>query len=126
MIARGSLFLYTGPVILCFATARLASFFFDDIYFEPIVLAWAAASVNHMAAFWSLTLAQKTSFQPSMLLVFGGGGVRLLLLVSAVMAIIVKKAEWMFPFCIVLLVCFVPYLIIEVAVIYRRGLLQNK
>ena len=60
-----------------------------------------------------------------MLLVFGGGGLRMLLMTCGIFIIMFKKAEWMLPFSSALLICFVAYLIIEVGVIHRRGLLND-
>jgi len=92
---------------------------------EPILTAWGLASLNFAAALWSMTLAQKVAPIPSMLLVFGGGGFRMLLLISSVIAVMLKKAEWFLPFCIALLICFIPFLIVEIAVVYRQGLRQH-
>ncbi|MEE8400054.1 MAG: hypothetical protein V3S89_13670 [Desulfobacterales bacterium] len=93
---------------------------------EPILTAWVLAALNFAAALWSLTLAQKVEPIRSMLLVFGGGGIRMLVMISAVIVVMIKKAEWMQSFCFVLLMCFVAFLIVEIVVIHKRGLLQHQ
>ena len=123
---KNVLFLYVGPVFLFFLVSGLIAYYLDGMNIEPILTAWGFASMNFAAALWSMTLAQKVELVPSMLLVFGGLGIRMLLMVSAVIVVMIKKAEWMLPFCIVLLICFVAFLIVEIGIIHKRGLLQYK
>lgn len=116
--------LYIGPVCLLLCFIGLAALILDRMDIEPVLSAWGLASLNFAAALWSLTRAQRTEPVRSMLLVFGGGGIRMLLMTSAVIAVMVKKAEWMVPFCIALLTCFIAFLIVEIIIIHKRGLLQ--
>lgn len=93
---------------------------------EPILLAWTLSSINFIAALWSLTLAQRKALIPSMVLVFGGGGLRMLIMIASIIVIMILKTQWMVPYCLMLLLGFVFYLIIEVAIIHKLGLLQDK
>jgi hypothetical protein len=118
--------LYIGPVSILFILMGVSSFFFDGTYFKPGILAWMLASINFVAALGSLKVAQKKALVPSMLLVFGGGALRILVMISAIIIIMIKKEIWMVPFCIVLLTCFIIYLVIEVTVLYRQGITQER
>ena len=117
--------LYFCPILLFLILSALAQNLLSVPSAKPILLGWSFASLNFAAALFSFSIAQKSRFIPSMLLVFGGGGLRMLLMVSGVFIIMFKKAEWMLPFTSALLICFVAYLIIEVGVIHRRGLLSE-
>lgn len=119
------LFAYVGSVSLVFLVSGLSVYLFEDMVIDPVLTAWGVASINFALALWSMTLAQRSEPVYSMLLVFGGGGVRMLLMIGAVIVVAIKRAEWMMPFCIVLLFCFVSFLIIEILIIYRRGLVQH-
>ena len=117
--------LYFCPILLFLILSALVQNLLSVPSAKPILLGWSFASLNFAAALFSFSIAQKSQFIPSMLLVFGGGGLRMLLMVSGVFIIMFKKAEWMLPFSSALLICFVAYLIIEVGVIHRRGLLSE-
>ncbi len=118
--------LYLIPVSVLFVISSMTAFsFFGDTFYTPTLSAWILATVNFIAALWSLTIAQNTEFTSSILLVFAGTGVRMIIMISSIVIIMLKKADWMLPFCTVLLECFILYLIIEIAVIYKRGLLQQ-
>lgn len=125
LMIKDVLFLYAGPIFLLFLVSGLIAYSLDGMDIEPILTAWGLAAINFAAALRSLTLAQKVEPVRSMLLVFGGGGIRMLVMISAVIVVMIKKAEWMLPFCIVLLMCFVAFLIVEIVVIHKRGLLQH-
>ena len=118
--------LYTGWILILFIVSGVTTSFFDGLYFKPGVLAWGLASINFAAALGSLQVAQRKALVPSMLLVFGGSGLRILVMISSIVAIMFAKKEWMTPFCLVLLECFIIYLIIEVVVIYKRDLLHQR
>jgi len=124
-MTRSALFVYVGPVLLLFLVSGSAALFIEGIDAEPVVLAWGLAALNFSAALWSLTLAQRAELVRSMVLVFGGVGIRMLLMIVAVIAVMMKKADWMLPFCIMLLICFVAFLLVEIVVIHKRGLLQQ-
>jgi len=120
------LFLYVGPISVLFVISGLTAFSFNNSYIKPGVLAWFLASINFIVALWSLTVAQKKDLLHSMLFVFGAGGFRMVLMILAIIVIMVKKNTWMAAFCMILLECFFMYLIVEVVVIYKRGLLQKR
>ncbi len=126
-MTKNILLLYVIPVsVIFFIYAMTSILFFDGIFSESTFWAWILASVNFVIALWSLTLAQKTEFTSSIMLVFLGGGIRMIIMLSSIIVVMLRKSEWMQPFCIVLIECFILYLIVEIAVIYRRGLLlQN-
>ena len=117
--------LYMGPVSILFILIGVW-FFFDGTDFKPGILAWMLASTNFVAALGSLKVAQKKALIPSMLLVFGGGALRVLVMISAIIIIMIKKEIWMVPFCIVFLTCFIIYLVIEVTVLYQQGIIQER
>lgn len=118
--------LYAGSILILFMVSGITTFFFDGLYLKPGALAWGLASINFVAALGSLQAAQQKALVPSMLLVFGGGGLRILVMIGSVVAIMFTKKEWLAPFCLVLLECFIIYLIIEVVVIYKRDLLHQR
>lgn len=123
---RNNVVLYLGPVIILLILIEVSSFFFNEAYSRPGILAWMLASVNFVAALGSLKIAQKKAFLPSMLIVFGVGGLRILMMISSIIIVMIKKKMWMLPFCIVLLACFVIYLIIEITVLYQQGIIQER
>jgi len=88
------------------------------------MLAWLLASLNFVLALWSLKVAQRKAPMQSLLLVFGGGGLRMLLMICFILAIVLKQIEWTTPFCLMLLAFFLIYLMIEIIIIYRQGLQQ--
>ena len=90
------------------------------------MLGWGLASINYGAALWSYTIAQKSPLLLSMLLVLGGGGLRMLVMFCGIIIIMLKKSPWLPPFSTALLGCFVAYLFIEVAVVFKRGLLKQQ
>jgi hypothetical protein len=122
---KAILCLYVCPILLFLILSALAQNLLSVPSAKPILLGWSFASINFAAALWSYSIAQKSQLIPSMLLVFGGGGLRMLLMISGIFVVMLKKAEWMLPFSSALLICFVAYLIIEVGVIHRRGLLTD-
>ena len=89
-------------------------------------MAWGLSSVHFIVALWSLTLAQKKALIPSMVLILGGGGLRMLIMIASVVIIMVYKPQWMTMYCLLLLAGYVFYLIIEVVVIHKLGLVQGK
>jgi len=89
-------------------------------------LAWGLSSANFITALWSLTLAQRKALIPSMVLVFGGGGLRMLIMVVSIITIMMLRPQWMTLYCLLLLAGYVFYLIIEVVVIHKLGLVQGK
>jgi zinc transporter ZupT len=93
---------------------------------EPIFLAWGLSSIHFIAALWSLTLAQKKELIPSMWLVFGGGGLRMLIMVASIVIMMIYKPQWMTVYCLTLLAGFMFYLVIEMVVIHKLGLIQEK
>jgi hypothetical protein len=115
-----------GPVSSLFVLLGVSSFFFDETYFKPGILAWVLASINFVAALGSLKVAQKKALVTSMLLVFGGGALRVLVMISSIIIIMINKKIWMVPFCIVLLTCFIIYLTIEVTILFRQGIIQER
>ena len=92
----------------------------------PVFAAWVLASVNFALAMVGMIRAQNAEPTLSMLYVFGGGAVRMLLMVGVIVIVMKTLAEWFAPFCIALLACFVSYLCIEIWEIYRRGLLEGR
>jgi len=123
-IRHRNIFLYAGPISVLFIGSGLALFFINGSYLKPGMLAWLLASLNFVLALWSLKVAQKKAPMQSMLLVFGGGGLRMLVMISFVLAIVLKQKEWTSPFCLMLLAFFLMYLMIEIVIIYRQGLQQ--
>jgi len=117
--------LYMGPVSILFILIGVL-FFFDGTDFKPGILAWMLASINFVAALGSLKVAQKKALLPSMFLVFGGGALRVLVMISSIIIIMIKKKIWMVPFCTVFLTCFIIYLVIEVTVLYQQGIIQER
>ena len=126
MRIRNKMLLYMGPVSILFVLMGVSSFFLKETYFRPGILAWMLASTNFVAALGSLKVAQKKALVPSMLLVFGGGALRILVMIGSIIIIMIKKKIWLVPFCVVLLTCFIIYLIIEVMVLYRQGMIQER
>ena len=126
MLIKNNVLLYLGPVVILLVLIKISSFFFNETYSRPGILAWMLASINFVAALGSLKIAQKRDFLTSMVLVFGVGGLRILMMISSIIVIMIKKKMWMLPFCIVLLACFVIYLIIEVTVLYQQGIMQER
>ena len=61
-----------------------------------------------------------------MVLVFGGGGLRMLIMVVSIITIMMLRPQWMTLYCLLLLAGYVFYLIIEVVVIHKLGLVQGK
>lgn len=122
---KATLCLYLCPILFLLFVSALAQNLFSLSSAKPILLAWSLASLNFAAALWSFSVAQNSQLLPSMLLVFGGGGLRMLVMICGTIIVMLKKTEWLTPFATVLLVCFAAYLVIEVGVIHRRGLLRN-
>ncbi len=126
MLTKNNVLLYLGPVLILLVLIKISSFFLNETYSRPVILAWMLASVNFVAALGSLKIAQQKDFLTSMVLVFGVGGLRILMMISSIIVVMIKKEVWMPPFCIVLLACFVIYLIIELTVLYQQGIMQER
>ena len=122
-VGKGLTLPFTVPVFLSLASG-LILLVSSDMAVTPVMAAWALATANFAAAFWCMVRAQEAEPAHSMMLIFWGGGVRMLLMISTVAVVVLKKTVSIMPFCTALLTCFVFYLIVEVWVVYKRGLLQ--
>jgi hypothetical protein len=118
---RHAVLLFIGPIVFLLLAVSSVLLFFSEMAYRPALAAWGLSSVNFIAAFWSMKKAQKAKPIHSMLWLFGGGGIRMLLMVAVVLWVVLKKASWMMDFCLVLLGCFVLYLILEIWMVYRQG-----
>jgi len=89
---------------------------------SPHVLGWLVATLNFTVAVILGLSGIKKSFKTCMIMVLGASGVRMLLMVLAIVGIMVYKREWLTAFAVSLLGCFMVYLFIEVALLYKKGL----
>jgi len=125
-MTRHAIVVYVCPPAALLAAAGGVAYGSAGIDAPPVFAAWALASANFALAMGGMIRAQDAEPTLSMLLVFGGGAVRMLLMVGAIFIVMKTLAEWFVPFCITLLACFVSYLCIEVWEVYRRGLLERR
>ena len=100
----------------------IVSIWFGEVPNQPINLGWAMATINSLAAVISSLLGLKKNFKKCMLIILGGGGLRMGLMVVAVILMMQFKNEWLMPFSVSLLGCFVMYLFVEIGVIYKKGI----
>lgn len=99
---------------------------FAEIPHSPVFLGWIIASLNFIAAVISSLLGLKKSFKKCMWIVLGGSGIRMALMIIAVIIVMQVKNKWLMPFSLSLLGCFVMFLIVEVGLIYRHGIREGK
>jgi len=89
----------------------------NRLFFEPYAFAWFIASTNFFAAVFSFLSAQRRDIVSSMAFLFGGMAVRVTVMLSSVISVQLLKKEWLFPYSLTLLGCFVFYLILEVIIV---------
>jgi hypothetical protein len=99
--------------------------FFSEIPHRPILFGWAIASINYGAAITGSLIGLKKGFKKCMIIVLGGSGIRLLIMLIVIIVVMQFKNEWLMPFSISLLSCFVLYLVVEVGLIFKQGLITE-
>ena len=99
---------------------------FAEIPHTPVFLGWIIASMNFIAAVISSLFGVKKTFKKCMWIVLGGSGIRMALMIIAVIIVMQVKNEWLMPFALSLLFCFVMFLIVEIGLIYKWGISLGK
>ena len=117
--------LFAAPVLLFAAGILILQIFFSKTSKFDFSMGWLVATLNFAVAALLFLKARKADFKKSMILIFGGSGLRMLIMLLIIGLVMKISPERVVSFSISLLGCFVVYLVFEVMLVYLMGIIHT-